>query len=70
MESKFQVGTRVKDVSGAEDDGKVGTIKSEIIWIGYGGKPISRPKDAPKWSVVFDGETEQKPKREDELEIL
>ena len=52
------------------DNGKVGIIMSEILWVGYKGKSINRPKDAPKWAVIFDGENEQKPKHEDELEIL
>ena len=70
MEGEFKVGIRVKDKSKTEDDGKVGVTIAEIEWLGHNGKPIERPKDAPKWAVLFDNEKETKYKREADIEII
>ena len=68
MESKFKLRIRVKGRPNTDDEGKIGRIIEKGRWINSRAKPVKPPADI--WFVLWEGETDKKLKREDDLEII
>lgn len=68
MEKKFSIHAPVRGRANTEDEGKTGLIVEKGKWINHFAKPAKPPSDI--WFVLWNGETEKKLKREEDLETI